>query len=410
MNFPRPQFSLRTLILASLAVGGVMLAWRASDAWVLHTYPLIDSSRLHPSGKAAVYPFEVDFLADNETILFQPASIRDYLQHTRCALRLSDGEVLESWPKATSIAVHPTRGVIATALFPKTQVLEFPEKKVLAEMETGAFSQLQFSPSGQYLLRKSFNRIEIRHSKDFGLASAVELGQSTDRSSYLALLSPDERFMAVTSTGTRHKLRTAFSTAETYRKTLEMYDVKTGALKWRWIPEDFAWFEIEFERDGSAITALIVEQSDTWDKNHRFKLKYDIRYRLDTATGVRKSHEAVEHTETAAPKALDQCFSRDNELRCEPSKDAKAVRVLKHGALSWSAGTGGPAIVPYSLNISPDKRYLLACLDNGSLAIWTRTRGHLEWWGIYERPETWLAIVLIGALAWSVGQDWRRAS
>jgi len=58
------------------------------------------------------------------------------------------------------------------------------------------------------------------------------------------------------------------------------------------------------------------------------------------------------------------------------------------------------------VRVSADKQRLLACFEDNQLAVWTRTRQHFEWWGLFERPELWLAVALFAAFCWGIRRDW----
>jgi hypothetical protein len=59
------------------------------------------------------------------------------------------------------------------------------------------------------------------------------------------------------------------------------------------------------------------------------------------------------------------------------------------------------------LAISKNKQRICACVGGNALGVWTRTREHFEWWGLYERSEAWLALGLCAAFLWSIIRDFK---
>lgn len=54
------------------------------------------------------------------------------------------------------------------------------------------------------------------------------------------------------------------------------------------------------------------------------------------------------------------------------------------------------------------QRAVCAAKDRKSLAVWTRRRQQLEWWGMYEQKEPWIFLFIFAAFVWSLLCDWRQ--
>ncbi len=133
-------------------------------------------------------------------------------------------------------------------------------------------------------------------------------------------------------------------------------------------------------------------------------------YMLDTATGrlIEREESNTATVVLSGAVSRPQAMTRDKTWRvvlypfgiailAQPSDNQIGATLL---------GSSEQAIIGAPLLVSDNKQIISAHV-NKSVGIWTRTRQHFEWWGLYERPETWAALFLFLALLRSLVRDYR---
>lgn len=399
----RPRFSLSTLLLASLFAGGVMFVWRVREPWTLRTWPLApakdNSDWWDFSVEISGNPYSVDFSGAGNCLLVKPAQFGDPMglvsNQLQSVLDLNSGLILNSFPTEVESLWHPLQDVLVQRIYDKVRCVQYPEGQVRAEFDTLPRTRLAFTKTGRWLKwhnpETAHTTLYLRDTRDWTRVHAFGVKALL----YDFTLTRDNRRITLCSPQSSDEL-TSFDVA--------LVDIDSEKELWRFkTPAKFNRCYVAFDRWESILSVTGVHN------------KSDIRccYRLDSGTGTMLSENSESYRARCGgcyriERRPKSAISPDGQRTCRIEKDLTTLTLeetaTKRAIVALDAG--GERIVP-PLAISPDNRRITASLRDQKLAVWTLHRTHQEWWGLYERPELWLAIALFALLLRSILRDAR---
>jgi hypothetical protein len=435
----RPRFSLRSLLLASLFAGSAMLLWTVREPWAFQTVPMLKVPPVTPvslwfpyfSGAyAAVFSPSGDFLVIHPRVLGLTAG------GTSNVLSLNTRRVIDSFDEKLFHHWHPTHDWLMqfnnkTGAFSITQ---YPEKQILLTLPEIADRYAFFTPTGKYLvdrvLHKEVANFQFYSTQTLQSSSAFNFSINADYN-----FSPDDNLMLVTS----RKLDC--SNAHPIECKLEVFDIASTKSLWAWTCPDHVWhIQAGFEESKNGLQVVCecrpfvdkqqpkpkewkCEELDSLSKSGNVLVPgiplCSLIYNFDALSGMffSKRDESIESIQWfASPRGSYSedrqwyCITETNPHRMEIKEVVKQAHLdpePETGRLLFSLTANGMKIEK-PISVSGNKQRICACVDGSALGIWTRTRQHFEWWGLYERAETWLAIALFSGLIWSLVRDFRR--
>ena len=391
MRFPRIRYSLRTLLLASLLAGGMMMVWRVREPWTLRVWPI----KSLPSKKDGPEP-QLLFSQNGSVLLLQqdlkPFSNRPPI----CVLDTATGHEFDLTGPCT---FAPERRFLICDLRqtndPKFVVFDTLEKRVAREIPASdIYGNCLLSPDERLIYY-------VSSSLDPTLACMVlmtgeplwhrPLSRDID-SVELNWDNADMGVLQVTVKTTRFGGRN-IADAEIDRA----FRNEPGRTSTSWELRD-------------AATGKLADATKWFNHNKAAEKEID-----DIAkTSARELDEKIavfiagKSNVPPPPSDLKTNLARDGSWRFVMKTDSGAITISDAKNSRELFVLHAPnAMLRGPVEVSDDKLRIAECFDPNSLAIWSRTRQHFEWWGLYERPETWLAFALLSAFLWSVLRDWR---
>jgi hypothetical protein len=421
VKLPRFRFSLRTLLLATLFAGSVMLCWHLRGAWAFKRFSLeapilgLNNGYVSPTGRFLLVPIGTEntgdkYLESNVAVLdLDSLTTVDRFTRTKFQWSIKNDWLLSWREKACATLV------------------EYPEKKELLKSER----ELRFS-------------VTTRFIEDIGEKTIAIIDSSTQRKLYEVdtrngtLFVADDRYLIQFDKRCRPNVRPYFQyslhalNAETgehiwtwaappdcWRAEIEEQNLDSISIRTRSLPENFNGTAIRLDLDDFNLLKNDVnpDMDNVWADFATHTISLETGREIKSYTGndaksgpcttyswkllspdktlwlFNGDHGQI-HITRAVPghteKIIEQMAFPPEELRPE-----NAICTIKSSDLK-----GSPQYI-----ISRNNFRVVAGLNDNALGIWTRRRQHFEWWGVYEQTEFWLAALLFGVFLWSVRRD-----
>jgi len=335
------------------------------------------------------------------------------------------------------------------AKFVRCKIVDYQNKQTIFESE----HTLSFSKKGRFLKEESGKTTSIYEAKGFKRVFQIERMGESD-------------FVCNDHMLIRHIKRFDPDKAPHFTYALECYDVESSQRRWCWdapkpcykveldeyevienprrtndYPLYFSCYSLSpVRKDGSKVD---------WDRDQLRMVNwgvdpdaFELPAQLTRYTMPAEGAAVTEVSSSILGPPMNVCgmswmgtYSRDGAwwFFVRPGRQKLGVATAEHAEesmsgnwvqdrsflfdLSVDSNEAGPPWIRASLAAgdvkiagmpmaSYDGSRVVAVLENLDIGVWTRSRQHFEWWGIYEQPECWLAAALLIGFVWSVRRDW----
>ena len=410
MKFPRVRFSLRTLLLVSFLAGGAMLCWRVREPFVFTRYP----DFLTKTKTIERFPFNK--LSDAVQFRFSPsgkyigcalnprveemwhADAFNHFLDTATGARLGITDQFEEWhPYKDSALIF--RGRRAGSLNGRAEdrgshIVEVPSGRKLSdpndERLTASFLWPKFSSNGKYLMAISRGDDCVFYDIDtWAPAFTIPLAEGT---------------VGLEVTPDNHSALQVFFTTTEGKNLIGVREVsrETGKVLWRKTFEHPYHLNYKFglKSDPRArrLTFSVFDLYEKWERH--FAIDYSNPGAVECHDAEAPSYESLR----------DDVWTEDGRYRLHFDAQKKQVVWRDLNADRDICAMMAPGVeIGLPIGVSRDWRQVAVAVDGNALGIWRRVRENIEWWGIYERLEFWLAVALLLAFLWSVRRDWKDA-
>lgn len=393
MKFPRFRFSLRTLLLLTLFAGSAMLCWSVREAWAFKKFPpfrKIDSDHLLKFDRSSNFAFS----PSNEYIVV--TSCQTPWDVPACRLfNLKTGEQIFDSDKWTNVKVHPSRDWILrrTQCYDddgagEVQIVEISSGEVLFKTFGHMNSYPYFSKNGELLVihfpGKCLQFFETTNWKKIS-----EISLAPDEDSFCLI--DDSHAAVIFSTGGSTPFGGAKSLA------LKAVRCANGELLWKWKTAENI-NKLMNLRPNEKERRIVCNYTNQANRDECYSIGYD-------GTNAYKMLDCTAHDSTDL--AWGETKSKDGRLILLMSFSRNAVLLRDK---SWENVSEISFPDYWSINwigISDNAQFASGIVDGNAIGRWTFRRHHFEWWGIYEQPESWLAVAMFGLLIWSIRRDWK---
>ncbi len=413
---PVPTIAWPTM--AQTAQSGLVQVWYTN-----FPEPMIRDISLSPCGNFLLVRPNLYGLADSENIAI---------------LNLNDGRIVDSMSKIYQTAWYSERNLLLrlAADFP-AEIIQYPEKKTLFSLPPSGYRNRYFSATGKYFIDNgvwdSGRDIAFYSTLAWSPAATFTFAEKPRA----CWVSPDDRLLLV---GTK-KLDCAKN--HPFECTLEVFEIATQKSLWKWTCPDDVWSIYANFCIGKNGLEVACTCRPFVDKDHPVKQVWtceklaalakrdheiveglssnELAYNFNPDTGTLLSSYNSPTFQTcmagAPPSPFEIEKSSDGKWTIALELSAKIIHIcdnddalpvaelVKQKRLISISADGSSIEKP--LCISANKQRIVACVGGNALGVWTRTRQHFEWWGLYERPETWLAFTLLGLVLWSLRRDFK---
>jgi WD40 repeat protein len=348
-KLPGLQFSIRTLLLAMLLAGSVMLLYQNCDVWAL------DRSFRGPTGEFASARFSPD---------------------GKLLVTAGDDALARLWDAATGAETLVLKGhqdKVASAEFSRdgTRILTVADDRTARVWDaqtgeeeqklTGRFESASFSPDAHRVATAGADRVGMwRLAEPEAPAFQMEVSGV-----YSVSVAADDRTVAATS---RDNTVTVWDTESPLTPRVVSWNtyVIAGA---------------QYCSSGLRIVTVGTRIVRIWDESVEHAA---LRWRL--------------------PRIRSFAFSDDGRQFAAISQDGTAsvwdLQTCRMGAVLPSSVPDGYRSVAFS----PDVSRLVTVSADGSAQTWHRRRPDGRW-GVLYLPEFWATLILAAALTWSFAGD-----